>query len=66
MPLTDAEVRNAKPSNKVQYLFDTGGIYLQINPKANYNQSRNNQKKVLDEICLVLVEVERSTRIVAE
>lgn len=34
MPLTDAEVRNAKPSNKVQYLFDSGGLYLQINPKG--------------------------------
>ena len=34
MPLTDAEVRNAKPGDKVQYLFDTGGLYLQINPKG--------------------------------
>jgi integrase len=34
MPLTDAEVRNTKPSNKVQYLFDTSGLYLQINPKG--------------------------------
>lgn len=35
MSLTDAEVRNAKPNDKVQYLFDGAGLYLQINPNGS-------------------------------
>lgn len=32
MPLTDVVVRNAKPSEKAQRLFDGGGLYLEISP----------------------------------
>lgn len=35
MSLTDTEVRNAKPSDKVQYLFDDAGLYLQLNPNGS-------------------------------
>jgi integrase len=30
MPLTDTAVRNAKPAEKVQRLFDGGGLYLEV------------------------------------
>jgi len=33
-PLTDTAVRNAKPSEKTQRLFDGGGLYLEISPKG--------------------------------
>ena len=32
MPLTDTAIRKAKPSDKVQRLFDGGGLYLEITP----------------------------------
>ena len=32
MPLTDTEIRSAKPSDKPQRLFDGGGLYLEISP----------------------------------
>jgi len=35
MSLTDAEIRNSKPSDKIQYLFDGGGLYLQLNPNGS-------------------------------
>ncbi len=35
MSLTDAEIRNTKPSDKVQYLFDSAGLYLQVNPNGS-------------------------------
>lgn len=35
MSLTDTEVRNAKPSDKVRYLFDATGLYLQLNPNGS-------------------------------
>jgi len=35
MSLTDAEIRNTKPSDKVQYLFDGAGLYLQVNPNGS-------------------------------
>jgi len=31
-PLTDAKVRNAKPTGKTQKLFDGGGLYCEITP----------------------------------
>lgn len=30
MPLTDTKIRNAKPTDKVQKLFDGGGLYLEV------------------------------------
>jgi integrase len=35
MPLTDAEIRNTKSGEKVKYLFDTAGLYLQLNPNGS-------------------------------
>ena len=32
MPLTDTAIRKAKPTDKVQRLFDAGGLYLEISP----------------------------------
>ncbi|MEQ1511177.1 MAG: integrase arm-type DNA-binding domain-containing protein [Lysobacteraceae bacterium] len=32
MPLTDVALRKAKPTDKVQRLFDGGGLYLEISP----------------------------------
>jgi integrase len=32
MPLTDIAIRKAKPHDKVQRLFDGGGLYLEISP----------------------------------
>jgi integrase len=32
MPLTDAKIRKAKPTEKTQRLFDGGGLYLEISP----------------------------------
>ena len=32
MPLTDTALRKAKPTDKVQRLFDGGGLYLEITP----------------------------------
>ena len=34
MALTVTAVRNAKPANKTQRLFDGGGLYLEISPKG--------------------------------
>ncbi len=30
MPLIDTAIRKAKPTDKVQRLFDVGGLYLEI------------------------------------
>lgn len=35
MPLNDAAIRKAKPKDKVQKLFDGGGLYLQLNPDGS-------------------------------
>ena len=32
MPLTDTAIRKAKPTDKMQRLFDGGGLYLEISP----------------------------------
>ncbi len=32
MPLTDTSIRSAKPKDKTFRLFDSGGLYLEINP----------------------------------
>src|SRR5215472_14075403 len=32
MPLTDAKLRNAKPGDKPQRLWDSGGLYLEVSP----------------------------------
>ena len=32
MPLTDIAIRKAKPADKMQRLFDGGGLYLEISP----------------------------------
>ncbi|RUO18049.1 tyrosine-type recombinase/integrase [Aliidiomarina haloalkalitolerans] len=32
MPLTQAQIKNAKPKSKVYKLFDGGGLYLQVKP----------------------------------
>jgi Arm DNA-binding domain len=32
MPLTDTAIRKTKPTEKVQRLFDGGGLYLEISP----------------------------------
>lgn len=32
MPLTDTELRKAKPSEKTRRLFDSGGLYIEISP----------------------------------
>ena len=32
MPLTDTAIRKAKPTEKVQRIFDGGGLYLEISP----------------------------------
>ena len=34
MPLTDIAIRNAKPCDKTQKLFDERGMYLEISPKG--------------------------------
>lgn len=34
MPLTDTAIRNAKPAEKVQKLFDGGGLYLEVAPSG--------------------------------
>ena len=33
-PLTDKEIKEAKPKGKEYKLFDGGGLYLSITPKA--------------------------------
>ncbi len=35
MSLTDTAIRNAKPGDKVQYLFDGNGLYLQLNSNGS-------------------------------
>lgn len=35
MPLTDIAIRAAKPSEKIQKLFDGGGLYIEIPPSGN-------------------------------
>ena len=35
MSLTVAEISNTKPNEKVQYLFDAAGLYLQLNPNGS-------------------------------
>jgi hypothetical protein len=35
MPLTDATIRNAKPSEKTRKLFDGGGMYLELAPTGS-------------------------------
>ena len=35
MPLTDIKCKNAKPTDKIQKMFDGGGLYLEISPKGN-------------------------------
>ncbi|OIQ79604.1 putative prophage CPS-53 integrase [mine drainage metagenome] len=35
MSLTVAEISNTKPNDKVQYLFDAAGLYLQLNPNGS-------------------------------
>ena len=32
MPLTDRQIKNAKPADKAYKLADGGGLYLQITP----------------------------------
>ncbi len=32
MPLTDVSIRKAKPTDKVQRLSDSGGLYLEVAP----------------------------------
>lgn len=32
MPLTDAKIRNAKPADKPQRLWDSGGLYIEVSP----------------------------------
>ncbi|HEX9263190.1 MAG TPA: Arm DNA-binding domain-containing protein, partial [Candidatus Binatia bacterium] len=34
MPLTDVSIRSAKPKEKPYKLFDSGGLYLEINPSG--------------------------------
>jgi integrase len=34
MPLTDTAIRKAKPTDKVQRLFDAGGLYLELAPSG--------------------------------
>lgn len=34
MPLTDTAIRNAKPTEKTQKLFDSGGLYLELSPSG--------------------------------
>ncbi|HJW23934.1 MAG TPA: integrase arm-type DNA-binding domain-containing protein [Rhodocyclaceae bacterium] len=34
MPLTDTAIRNAKPTEKAQKLFDGGGLYLEVAPSG--------------------------------
>ncbi len=34
MPLTDIQIRSAKPAAKPQRLFDGGGLYIEISPKG--------------------------------
>ena len=34
MPLTDTSIRSAKPKDKTFRLFDSGGLYLEINPSG--------------------------------
>jgi len=34
MPLTDPAIRNAKPTEKTQKLFDGGGLYLEVAPSG--------------------------------
>lgn len=34
MPLTDAAIRAAKPTEKTQRLFDGGGLYLEVSPRG--------------------------------
>lgn len=36
MPLSDLQIRNAKPSGKPQKLFDEKGLFLLIPPKGGY------------------------------
>ena len=34
MPLTDTAIRSARPKAKTFKLFDSGGLYLEINPSG--------------------------------
>ena len=35
MALTDSKIKNAKPSDKIQKLFDGGGLFIAINPNGS-------------------------------
>lgn len=49
MPLTDTQIRNAKPRAKPYRLFDGGGLYLEISPAGGrwwrYKYRFNNKEK---------------------
>lgn len=47
MPLTDAAVRNAKPTTKPAKLFDRGGLFLLIQPKGHAAAKKEFAKKGL-------------------
>ncbi|MDA0706491.1 MAG: integrase arm-type DNA-binding domain-containing protein [Proteobacteria bacterium] len=34
MPLTNTEIKNARPSDKPKRMFDGGGLYLEVSPKG--------------------------------
>jgi len=34
-PLTDMQVRNAKPTDKTYRLFDGGGLYIEVAPTGS-------------------------------
>jgi len=34
-PLTDTEIRQAKPGDKPSFLYDTGGLYLELSPSGS-------------------------------
>jgi hypothetical protein len=35
MPLSSTRIRNAKPGDKIQKLFDGGGLYREVRPTGN-------------------------------
>lgn len=34
MPLNATQIRNAKPTDKIQRLYDERGLYLELSPKG--------------------------------
>ncbi len=46
IPLTDADIRSAKPAAKAQKLFDGGGLFLEVSPAGGKGGLKNHVQHV--------------------